>query len=132
MHDVENFDIETALSRNTDPSTSHEAEARFKSLGLGAMRSRQLLHAICHKPDCTSSELADVLHELYPTMTLQSCVKNPSKRGSDLRKKGLVESIPKRLCRISQMPAAPWRPTKAGKLAMGYAVGDVEDQQDMF
>lgn len=126
------FNIDNPLSRSTDPITSAQAEAKFKASGLAAKRTRQVLHAICDTPGATSSELANVLHKLYPEMTLQACVKSPSKRAADLAKKGFVERAEKRKCTISDMPAHPWIPTKRGKVAMGYAVGDVDDQQDLF
>jgi hypothetical protein len=88
------------LARNSDPETSHEAARRIIATGDHEQQKMAVLAAVQTWPGRTARELArhtGIAHEIV------------HKRCPDLRKAGLIENGPTRLCEISGHSCQTWK-----------------------
>lgn len=98
-------DLLTARSAKADPATSAQAAAALVRSGAHGAQCQQVLEALrqmvrTHGMAVTSAELARV-SDLDRHMV--------AKRLSDLRRAGLVEQGPARLCAVGRRNAVTWR-----------------------
>ena len=100
------------VARNSDPATSHKAEA--KHLGKRAVRARQVLKLVRDYPLCTSSELSVKMYETTAESFMTSAA-TPHKRLPDLEALGLVQRRGERKCTDSGHEAAVWEITDRGE-----------------
>ena len=99
-------------SRNTDPSTSHEAECRITDIGIRASQCRALYDAIVQTPGYTAVELSrEYGFERHMV----------SKRTADLCSKRLVTKGDIRKCLINGTNMVTW-----------YPVYRTPEQEDLF
>ena len=110
---MQQLDFNTPVSRNTDPATSHDAEA--KQLGKRAVRARQVLGLINKYPARTTGELARHMLRDYPELSITVCAETPHKRAADLEAKGLVAKGMPWKCTDTGYERLTWYITDAGR-----------------
>ena len=113
-NEVKQQDIFQPATRNTDPITSHIAEATFTALGKRAHRCRQVLQLIVDSPGATTGELSRYMHTNHPELPISCAVESPHKRVTDLEEKGLVRRGGIRKCRDSGNLRITWYATAGG------------------
>lgn len=91
----------TALARNNDPTTSHEAATQLKDSGKHAHQKTVVLGALSRcRMSATSAEIAQD-NELDRYLV--------ARRLPDLEKDGWVEKEGKRQCRVTGRKGVVWR-----------------------
>ena len=95
-----------ALSRNSDPLTSHLAADRYES--KLPERQQQVLGLVANYPGKTAGELARKMIETYTKLPVHIAAATPHKRLPELERRNLVMRCPARKCGDSGELAATW------------------------
>lgn len=95
-----------ALSRTSDPQTSHDAAAQVESVGTAASHRATCLDEVIRQPGQTAAEIAR-------RAGLDRHI--PSRRLPELRAAGLVYNDEARVCRETGNSSMTWLPVAGGK-----------------
>lgn len=98
-----------AMSRNTDPETSHQA-ALEHALTTLSERRRQVFDLVNDFPGQTAGELARIMLRRFGHLPITVCAETPHKRLPELERLGLVRRGDARECGDSGYDRMTWWP----------------------